>query len=186
MPTETNVHGDALCFMIMGPSLLQRLVVGGWWPLAAVRGWRFVVRGRLAVGGWWQLAAVGDWWRLAVGDGWQLAVPGGCPERPSWVLNLKIWVLKDGPGRGGGIGCGFGVGLSRKATVPYQRWSVVCRSWSGLCVLRALDGPFPVRAKIRYAPWREAPGTGKRFTWEGLARGAQSTARDHHRLSYGP
>ena len=28
-PTETNVHGDALCFMVMGPSLLRRLAVGG-------------------------------------------------------------------------------------------------------------------------------------------------------------
>ena len=45
LPTETNVHGDALCFMVMGPSLLQRLAVGGWW--LAVGGWR------LAVGGPW-------------------------------------------------------------------------------------------------------------------------------------
>ena len=29
-PTETSVHGDALCFMVMGPSLLQKLAVGGW------------------------------------------------------------------------------------------------------------------------------------------------------------
>ena len=51
-PTETNIHGDALCVMVMWPS--RRLAVGGW---------------RLAVGGW----------RLAVG-GWRLAaVPGGCP-----------------------------------------------------------------------------------------------------------
>ena len=28
-PTETNVHADALCFMAMGSSLLQRLAVGG-------------------------------------------------------------------------------------------------------------------------------------------------------------
>ena len=46
--TETNVHGDALCVMVMGPSLLQRLAVGVWW--LAVGGWR-----RLAVGGWWSL-----------------------------------------------------------------------------------------------------------------------------------
>ena len=29
-PTETNVHGDAFCFVVMGPPLLQRLAVGGW------------------------------------------------------------------------------------------------------------------------------------------------------------
>ena len=31
MPTQMNVHRDALCFMVMGPSLLQRSAVGGWW-----------------------------------------------------------------------------------------------------------------------------------------------------------
>ena len=36
-PTDTYVHGDALCFLVMGPSLLQRLaVIGGW--LSAVPG----------------------------------------------------------------------------------------------------------------------------------------------------
>ena len=44
-PTETHVHGDALCFLVMGPSLLQRLVVGGWWQLAVGGGWRLVVPG---------------------------------------------------------------------------------------------------------------------------------------------
>ena len=56
-PTETNVHGDALCFTIMGPSLPQRLAVGG------------------------------DWWRLAVGGPWGLslrAVPNG--KKKIWVL----------------------------------------------------------------------------------------------------
>ena len=57
-PTESNVHGDALCFMAMGPCLLQRLVVGGW---------------RLAFGGGWRLA-VGGWWRLAVGGWWSLGL----------------------------------------------------------------------------------------------------------------
>ena len=56
-PTEKNVHGDALCYIVMGPFVLQRLAVGGW-RLVAVGGWR------LAVGGSWRLAAV---------------VPGGCP-----------------------------------------------------------------------------------------------------------
>ena len=50
MPTETNVHGDALCFMVMRPSLLQRLAVGGGWRLAVVGSWRLV-----AVGGHWGL-----------------------------------------------------------------------------------------------------------------------------------
>ena len=45
MPTETNVHGDALCFMVMTFSTSK---VGGW-QLVAVGGWR------LAVGGWWTL-----------------------------------------------------------------------------------------------------------------------------------
>ena len=67
-PAETMVHGDALCFMVMGPSLLQRLVVGGWWPLVVGGRWRLVV------GGWW--LGVGSWQRLAVGGGWQLAVGG--------------------------------------------------------------------------------------------------------------
>ena len=57
-PTEVNVHGDALCFMVMGPSLLQRLVVGGWW--------------QLAVGGWWRLA-VGGWGSMVSSD--RLNVP---------------------------------------------------------------------------------------------------------------
>ena len=27
-PTETNVHRDTLCFLVMGPSLLPRLAIG--------------------------------------------------------------------------------------------------------------------------------------------------------------
>ena len=53
MPTGKNVHGDALCFMVTEPSLLQRLAVGRW-----------------------QLAAVGGRWLVAVGGGWWLAVSG--------------------------------------------------------------------------------------------------------------
>ena len=45
--------------MLMGPSLLERLAVGGWWGLA-VGGWR------LAVGGGWRVAAVGR----CRGQGW--------------------------------------------------------------------------------------------------------------------
>ena len=62
-PTETNVHGDALCLMVMGPCLLQRLVAGSW-RLVVVGSWWL-----MAFGGWWWLA-VGGWWWLAVG-GWQ-------------------------------------------------------------------------------------------------------------------
>ena len=47
-PTEKNVHGDALCFVVMGPSLLQRLAVGGW-RLVAVGGWRLAVGGGIAL-----------------------------------------------------------------------------------------------------------------------------------------
>ena len=49
-------HGDGLCFLVMGPSLLQRLAVDGW-----------------------RLAAVGSGCRLAVGGGWRLVVLGDCP-----------------------------------------------------------------------------------------------------------
>ena len=63
---ETNVHGDALCLMVLGPSLLQRLAVGGgWWGLAVVGGWRLAAVG----GGWWGLAVVGGWRLAAVGGG---------------------------------------------------------------------------------------------------------------------
>ena len=63
--------------MVLGPSVLQRLAVGGWRlavggvrRLAIGDGWR-----RLVVGGW-QRFAVDGWWRLAVGSGWRLAVGG--------------------------------------------------------------------------------------------------------------
>ena len=72
-PTETNVHGDALCSVVMGRSLLQRLAVGGW-RLVAVGGWW-----RLAVGGWWSLGAVLD--EKAI---WVLKdSPGPDPQQPS-------------------------------------------------------------------------------------------------------
>ena len=97
-PTETNVHGDALCFMVMGPFLLQRLavvgrrlVVGCWWLVGlALDGWRLVVVGgwRL-VGGWWWVV-VGGWRRLAVG-GWRLVVVGGWRLVGGWW-----WVVVGG------------------------------------------------------------------------------------------
>ena len=92
-PTETNVHGDARCFMVMGPFLLQRLAVGGSWQLV-VGGWW-----RLAVGCWWRLVAVGGgWWRLAVGGGWRLVVGGPWGLSLRAVLNkTNIWLLKDSP-----------------------------------------------------------------------------------------
>ena len=69
-PTETNVHGGSVCFLVMGPSVLQRLAVGSWWWLAAVGGWRLVT-----VGGW-RLVAFGGGWRLAGSLG---AVLNCCP-----------------------------------------------------------------------------------------------------------
>ena len=66
-PTETNVHGDGLCFMVKtwaGHKTTEASLNNGW-RLAAV-------------GGGWQLAAVGGGWQLAaVGGGWQLAAVGG-------------------------------------------------------------------------------------------------------------
>ena len=58
-PTETNVHGDALCFMAetwAGHRTTESVFNNGW-----------------------RLVAVGGWWRLAVGGGWRLVVPGACP-----------------------------------------------------------------------------------------------------------
>ena len=65
-PTETNVHGEALCFMgktwerhkttEIVLNIEQWLAaVGGWrWRLVLVGGWRLAV----GVGGWWSLRAV--------------------------------------------------------------------------------------------------------------------------------
>ena len=66
MPTETNLHGDALCFMVKtwARHKTTKALLNSGWRLVAVGGW-----GRLAVGGGWQLA-VGGWW---------LVVPRGCP-----------------------------------------------------------------------------------------------------------
>ena len=53
-PTEGNVHGDTLCFMVMGPSLLlyfSTSLLLYFSILFAVGGWR-----RLAVGGPWRLS----------------------------------------------------------------------------------------------------------------------------------
>ena len=74
-PTKTNVHGDAICFVvktwarhITTETVLNnggRLVVGGGWRLMAVRsGWRLA----LAVSHWWRLA-VGGWRRFTVDGG---------------------------------------------------------------------------------------------------------------------
>ena len=69
-PTKTNVHGDALCFMVILFFKGWRLAVGGWWLVAVVGGWW------LAVGGWRRLAAVGSWQLVVRG-----AVLKGCPEQ---------------------------------------------------------------------------------------------------------
>ena len=65
-PTETNGHGDALCFMVKA------------WARHKTTETVLNNGGRLAVAGGWYLA-VGGGWRVAVG-GWRLAVggpPGG-------------------------------------------------------------------------------------------------------------
>ena len=67
-PTETNVHGDALCFMVNKWARHKTT------ETVLNNGWRLV-----AVGGWWRLVAVGGWWLVAVGGGWRLVVPGRCP-----------------------------------------------------------------------------------------------------------
>ena len=59
--TPIKVHGDDLCFLVMGPSSK----VGGGWRLAVGGDWR-----RLVVG--WRLVAVGGGWPLA----WRLGVLG--------------------------------------------------------------------------------------------------------------
>ena len=73
-PTEANVHGDAVCFMMgrtqdHGHTIEQWVGVGGSW--------------RLAVGGSWRLVAVGGPWGLS--------------------LTKKDWVLKESPGGGGDL-----------------------------------------------------------------------------------
>ena len=60
-PTETDVHGGALCFMVktwVRHNATETVLNNGW---------------RLAVGGGWRVVAVGDWWRLVVG-GWALSL----------------------------------------------------------------------------------------------------------------
>ena len=82
MPTETNLHEDALCFMgrTWARHGTTEALLNNGWRLAAVGGWW-----RSAVGGGWWTAA-GSWrlavggWRLAVGGWWSLgAVPKGAP-----------------------------------------------------------------------------------------------------------
>ena len=55
-PTETNVHGDALCLMVetwaWARHKTTETTLNNGWRLA-VGGWRLV-----AVGGWWSLGAV--------------------------------------------------------------------------------------------------------------------------------
>ena len=64
-PTETNVHGDALCFMVKtwARHKTTEESLNNGWRLAVVGGWGL---GVVAVGGWWRLVASGGW-RLAVG-----------------------------------------------------------------------------------------------------------------------
>ena len=52
-PTEMNVHGDALCFMVKTHKTTEKVLNDGW-RLEAVGGWRLVAFGgwRLEVSGW--------------------------------------------------------------------------------------------------------------------------------------
>ena len=62
-PTENNVHGDALCFMVKTwatHKTTETALNNGWW---------------LAVGGSWR-SAVGVGWRWVVGGGWRLEAGG--------------------------------------------------------------------------------------------------------------
>ena len=59
-PTETNVHTDALCFMVKtwARHKTTETVLNNGWQLAVGGGWRLV-----AVGGTWWVAVCG-WWSL--------------------------------------------------------------------------------------------------------------------------
>ena len=65
-PTETNVHGDAVCFVVKtwAEHKTTKTVLNNGW--------------QLAVGGGWQSAADGGF-QWAVGGGWRLVVLKGCP-----------------------------------------------------------------------------------------------------------
>ena len=71
-PTETNVHGDALCFVAKAWArhTATEAQLNNRWRLVAVGGcWR------LAVGGSWRFVVVGGWWGWAV----PRAALRGCP-----------------------------------------------------------------------------------------------------------
>ena len=74
-PTETNIHRDALCFMVktwarhnttetvLNNDGDRRRLAGGGWRLVAVGWWQLAIGGggrRLVVGGWW--LTIGGWW----------------------------------------------------------------------------------------------------------------------------
>ena len=83
-PTETNVHGDALCLMATGPSLLQLggsiLVppqppfgtVGSSYAGDAVMEKKFRVSNTPYDGGWW--VTDGGWW--VTDGGWRVTAGG--------------------------------------------------------------------------------------------------------------
>ena len=70
-PTQTNAHGEALCFMVKtwARDKTTKPVLNNGWRLAPFVGWRLV-----AVGGGWSLVAVGGSWRRLVVGGWRLVV----------------------------------------------------------------------------------------------------------------
>ena len=145
---EPNLHGDALCFMVIGLSLLQKLAVGGW---------------RLAVGGWWRLAAAGCgcwstvrvWWGLPVG-GWRLvAVRGGRTFLGSWVFQNPGWAPPKRLTPTGREGAVFGHPGAGPPTHPpthppnhakAQRWQNVssCAFGADLPILCDIQPPPPI------------------------------------------
>ena len=70
-PTETNVHEEALCFMVKtwATHNTTETVLNNGWQLVAVGSWRQLVavgvRRLVAVGGW-RLVAVGGPWGLSL------------------------------------------------------------------------------------------------------------------------
>ena len=83
-PTETKLHGYALCFMVetwTRHRTTEALLNISWRWLAVVGSCR------LAVGGWWRLAVGGARWS-AVGGTW-LAVPRGCTKGLSLTKKKK-------------------------------------------------------------------------------------------------
>ena len=109
-PTETNVHGDALCLVVK--TWARHKTTEG----VLSNGWRLA-----AVGGWWQLV-IGGWRRLAVGGSKGLSFTKKKKEflstalDPGWKRATRTMcqtgrrLTHAPPGDGGGHGRGEGIG----------------------------------------------------------------------------